>query len=135
EIRGQYAESIKPSSLLDPGTLRYIRESAIAIVVVQNVGITCQPRRSAGDHDSLVEARSRFRDRGGSQIETDVVGDEQVEMAVAVIVQKCATGSPACFLPDYPGFFADVSKSSITVIVVKHIPAVVGDVQIFPAVV
>ena len=103
--------------------------------MIQNVGVPSQTRRSAGDHDALVEARSRFWDRGGSQIETDVVGDEQVEMAVAVIVHKRATGSPACFLPGYSGFFADVSKSSITVIVVKHIPAVVGDVQILPAIV
>src|SRR5207245_10218598 len=74
EIRGQYAESIKPGSLLDPGTLGHIRERTITVVVIQNVGVRSQTRRPAGAHDALVEARSRFWDRGSSQIATAVAG-------------------------------------------------------------
>ena len=52
---------------------------------------------AAGDLDAFVGATGGLGERRGLDVEVDVVGDEQIEMAVAVVVQKCATGVPPSF--------------------------------------
>ena len=43
----------------------------------------------------LIQARAGFRQRRGLRVEVDVVGDEEVELAVLVVIDKRAAGIPA----------------------------------------
>ncbi len=54
-----------------------------------------QAGRAAGDLDALVGAAGGLGERRGLDVEVDVVGDEEVEMAVAVVVEEGAAGVPA----------------------------------------
>src|SRR5580693_8881302 len=54
-------------------------------------------------------------------------------MAVAVVVDERTTGAPSFARTCDPRFFADLSEGAV--VVIKHVLAVVGDVQVFKAVV
>src|SRR5438105_7105149 len=63
------------------------------------------------------------------------IGFEDVEVAVAVVIHKGATGGPACLLARYARFFAHVSEGAIAVVVVEGVLAVVGEEKIFETIV
>ena len=86
-----------PFALRMPAASGDIGERAVAIVVIQNVLAALQARRAAGNHHAFVEARAGFGHRRGRQIEIDVVGDEQIEVAVAIVIDEGASGVPARF--------------------------------------
>ena len=74
-----------------------------------------------------------LRDRG--EIEVDVVGDDEVELAVAVVVDEGAAGAPlfagachSCLL----GYFFE---GAVALVVEETILAVAGDVEVVEAVV
>src|SRR5580704_10733592 len=60
------------------------------------------------------------------------LADEQVQLAVIVIVKPDGAGGPS--RRAHSGFFRDIGKSAVTVIVVKNVAAVLGDVDILEAV-
>ena len=79
----------------DAGFLADVGEGAVAVVAVEDVFAAFEAGRAAGDLHALVLAAGGFRDGGGLDVEVDVVGDEEVEMAVAVVVEEGAAGVPA----------------------------------------
>src|SRR5580698_9890978 len=56
-------------------------------------------------------------------------------MAVAIVVDEGAAIAPGLARPGDAGFFAYVGESAVAIVVVQDIFSVVGDVEIFPAVV
>src|ERR671923_2305853 len=56
-------------------------------------------------------------------------------MAVAVVVNEGAAGSPAGRFAGDAGFLADVSERAVSIIVIKNILAVISDEQVVEAVV
>src|SRR6266536_1891635 len=58
----------------------------------EDVLAAVQTRRPTGDHYTFIKTRSRLRNRSSSQIEIDIVGDEEIEFAVAIVVDKRAAG-------------------------------------------
>ena len=68
--------------------LRDVGESPVPIVAEEHVDAAGEARGAAGNQDALVEARTGFRQRSGLQVQVDVTGDEQVELAVPVIVEE-----------------------------------------------
>ena len=72
-----------------------VGEGAVAVVVEQNVVAALEAGRTAGDEHTLVETGAGFGERRGLGVEVDVIGDEEIEMAVAVVVDKGAAGVPA----------------------------------------
>ena len=103
--------------------------------MVENVLSALQAGRAAGHHHAFVETGAGFRDGRGGQIEIDVVGDEQIEFAVAVVVHESAAGVPALAVSGDAGLFADVGEGAVAVVVVENVLAEVGDEQVFEAVV
>ena len=88
-----------PTAVHMPDFLADIGEGSVAVVVIENVLSARQARRPAGDQDSLVSAGAILGQGRGLQIEVDVVGDEEIEMAVAVVVDEGAAGVPANLRP------------------------------------
>ena len=65
-----------------------VGEGAVSVVVVENVFATLQAGGTASYLNAFVRAASCFGERCGLDVEVDVVGDEEVEMAVAVVVEE-----------------------------------------------
>src|ERR1700733_16237284 len=57
-----------------------------------------------------------------------VARDQQIQMAVIVVIEKAGGAAPAASLP--PGFGGDVCKSAIAIVVVEGVFSFVRDVQI-----
>ena len=94
-----------------------------------------QSRRPAGHHDRLVEARAALRHGRGLEIEIDVVGDEQIELAIAIVVDESAAGAPASSRARDSGLFTHIGEGAVPIVVVQNILAEVSDEQIVVAVV
>jgi hypothetical protein len=73
--------------------------------------------------------------RRAVRIEIDVIGHEQVEFAVAIVVNPGAAGPPMGSIPADTGLPGDVGKGPITVVVVKHVLTPIGDKQVLKPVV
>src|ERR1700680_4059959 len=56
-------------------------------------------------------------------------------MAVAVIIDEGAAVAPGFAGASDAGFFTDVGESAVAIVVVEDIFSVIGDVEIFPAIV
>jgi hypothetical protein len=66
-----------------------------------------------------------FGDAGG--VEIDVVGDEDIEQAVAVVVDEGAAGAPAIAGDGKAGARGDVLEFAVAEVAVEGVMAVVSD--------
>src|SRR5213078_1145816 len=55
------------------------------------------------------------------------IRDEEIEVAVAVVIDKRAAGVPALAVSGDAGFFADVGEGAVAVVVLEDIFPEVGD--------
>src|SRR5437667_10272577 len=101
----------------------------------EDVLAAVQTRRPAGDHYALIKTRSRLRNRSRRQVEIDVVRDEQIEFAVAIVVDKRTAGVPAFAVPAHARFVSYIRERAITIVVIKNVLAEIADEEIFEAVV
>ena len=88
EIADQHAETVSALLLQDARSFGNVGERAIAVVVKQNVFAALQAGRPAGDDQAFIETGPAFGQRRGLGIEVDVVGDVQIEVAVAVVIDE-----------------------------------------------
>ena len=124
-----------PFALRIPDCLGNVGERSISVVVIQNILAALQSRRPAGDHHAFVEARTGFGHGRRGQIEIDVVGDEQIELPVAIVVDEGAASVPALAFARHASLLADIGERAVAVVVIQNVLAEVGDEQIVPAVV
>src|SRR5207248_6000375 len=121
EISGQNTQAEGAVHLGDAGRLGDISESSIPVVVIENVFSAGQSRWTASNSQALVETRSGFGHRRRRQIQIDVVGNEQVKIAVAIVIHKGATCSPTRGLSGDSGFVTDIRKRAVSIILIEHI--------------
>src|ERR1700757_2996924 len=74
-------------------------------------------------------------DWGVLEGEAHVVGDEQVEVAVAVVIHKAATRAPAGLVVPQPGRLGHIGEGAVTIVAEEAILAVVRAEDIFESVV
>src|SRR5437660_6640134 len=86
-----------------------------------------QPARSAF-HGNTFPVAIDVLPRHGSvfEREANVVGDEQIKMAVAVVVQKTTPGAPTRLIVPEAGGLGYISKRSVTIVAVKVILSEAG---------
>ena len=90
-----------------------------------------QPARAAYDHNPLpLAALAAAGLRSFVQIEVDVVRDENIEVAVAVVIDKRAAGPPARAGDGKARGLGDIRESSSAQIPVETIVAVVSDQKV-----
>src|SRR4051812_41650916 len=135
EVAREYTQAVGAVCAENASRFRDIAERAVAIVVVENVLASQQSRRPTRDHHALVQTGTRLRNRRGGQIHIDVVGNEQIEFAVAIVVNESAAGVPALAIARDSGLLAYIGERPVTVIVIKNVLPEVGDKQIIPPVV
>ena len=113
-----------------------IGERAVTVVVKENVGIAGKSARAAhrGNAFPLADGRRGWR-RRVFRIELDVIADEKIEKAVAVVVEPRAAGAPANFFVVDTRFSRDVAKCSVAIVVKQNVVAPEAAEEIVPAVV
>src|SRR5579884_2203159 len=129
------------------GLFRDFGEGSIAVVVVKRARLFGQSQRAAGNRHALELAHLAFSTRRALfKIKVDVAGNEQVESAVAVVINEGAARREARAGLPKARLFRDVRKSTVAVVMIeavcrrgftgrqiaKHHPA--GDKDIQPAV-
>ena len=126
----------RPARASDPRRFRHVGECAVAAVAIEDIRAAGESQWSTRNRDVVVATVGRLTGpRRRRRIEIHIVGDEQIEMAVAVVIQKAAARAPARSGSSDSGLFRDVGKRAVTVVVIEHVPAPVGDEQIVEAVV
>src|SRR5271165_3183621 len=99
-----------------------------------------QTARTAQNRHSLPNARCTAAGLGRVRgIEINVVGDEEVEAAIAIVIKEGAARRPAgvfvsCVVPE-AGFAGDVGEGTVAVVVEKHVVSPEGDEEIDEAIV
>src|SRR5438132_12306961 len=89
----------------------------------EDVLAAVQTRRPTGDHYTFIKTRSRLRNRSSGQVEIDVVGDEEIEFAVAIVVDKCTAGVPALAVTAHARFISYIRERAITIVLLKYVLA------------
>ena len=108
----------------------------LAVVVEELVAREGQAARTAHHGNALplaVAARSRLRDLRA--IEVEVAGDDEVELAVEVVVQPGAARVPARLRGAQARAVRGLHEAAVAFVAIQHAPAEVGDEEIGVAVV
>ena len=63
-------------------------------------------------------------------IEGHVVGDEQIEVAVAIVIEEAAARAPAVLDAGHARLLGDVRECAVAVVAVEHVSPEVGDEEI-----
>jgi hypothetical protein len=69
------------------------------------------------------------------EVELQVIGDEQIQVTIPVVIKKRAPRAPSDFGCFQTGFFGDIFESPVAKVSVKSVLAIIGAKQIFIAVV
>ena len=134
QVRPHGPESIVSDRVVDFSRDRHVCEGPVAVVAVERVAGSGETAGAALDGNSPVLAHRSFAElRQVVQLECHVVGDEEIEIAIAVVIgpggsRGEARVSDACF-------GGDVFEGPITAVTVKPIGAKTGDVQVVIAVI
>jgi hypothetical protein len=95
EIVRDGGDGVARAGFEDAGFSGDISKSAVAIVVIEDVGVAGRPR---GPHITGMPFHWQTAGSPGWSlrgIELDVIADEQIEMAVAVVIEEGAARAPA----------------------------------------
>src|ERR1035438_926948 len=120
----------------NPSFFTDVSEGAVSIVPIQQVASGGQPARTAVYRDSLPVARRTIAGyRSLFQIESDVIGYEQIKVSIAVVVNEATSGTPTRPRIYHPRRFGDVGESTIAVIPIETILSEVGTENVFETIV
>ncbi len=129
-------EAVVTVGVLEAAGFADVFEFAAAEVVIKDIGCAGQAARTAHDGDALPHAAEASAGLGSCcQIEVDVVGDDEIEFAVAVVVDESAAGAPLLTGAGDSGLFGYLFEGAVALVVEEAVLAVAGDVEIVEAVV
>ena len=116
--------------------LRHIRECPIPAISIEDVCSTRKTQWPTRDRDIVIPAIGGVpRLRSARRIESHVVGNEQIEVPIPVIVQKATTRTPAIRRSGNASLFGDIRECAIAVVVIEHILSEIGNEKIVEAIV
>ena len=95
-----------------------------------------QPPRSAFDGNAFPPTVGVFpRNSGIFKGKANVVGNEEIQMSIAVVIQEGAAGSKPLLIAPQPGRLGNIGESSVAVVAVKHVLPEIGAKDIVKAIV
>ena len=122
--------------IADAGLFGDILKRAVAAIAIQQIGAAAEALRAARHRNlaiAAVEGRSRLgRARG---VEGHVVGDEQIEVAVAIVIEETAARAPTVLDAGHARLLGDIREGAVAVVAVEHVSPEVGDEEIVEPVV
>ena len=118
EISGEGREAVIWSRSGHSGFIAGVAKRPVAVIVVELVSCALQTAGAAHDRNPLPTAETALPRNGRlCGIKIDVLGDEQVQAAVTVIVDEGASGAPAQIVMPQSRFPCDVNKGPVTIAV------------------
>src|SRR5439155_4154410 len=118
--------------IVDSHGLRYVCESAIAVVVVENVGSTFVSGRGTTRAHAANDAVPRT-----IRPYVDVAPNVEIEPAVAVVIKKSGAGMKERpeFRSRHAGLVGNICERTVAVVVIENVSTVLSDVKIGKSVV
>ena len=102
----------------------------------QEIRVERQAPRTTVHRNALPQAVGSVADVGGGrEIESQVVGDEEIDATVAIVVDERATRSPSRAPGRQPGARGHVLEPAVAAVSIENVLPVVGDEDVQPAVV
>ena len=135
EVAGENSEGVIGAWLRNTAAVGDVAKQSI-LVVVKDIAIERQAARTATHRNAAIEAiwiGARFRCRG--KIEFQIVGDEEIELAVVVVIDKRAASVISDTILSQVGRRRDVFKMTAACIAIENILAPVRDEEIGVAIV
>src|ERR1700730_2175164 len=108
----------------DSGLLRNISEGAVSIVVIENIRQAVVVIWVAVGTNAV--RRSFPTEAIRLKRPVDVARHKQVKLPVIVVIEEPRARAPATTFD--AGFFGDIGKGSIAVVVIQDVPAVAGHI-------
>src|ERR1019366_1414504 len=136
EVRSHHGHVVAVPCRRDARLLTYIREGSVTFVPIKRVPSRRHTPRAAVHRNSLpgaIDVGAGFRSM--LQIELNVVGDEEIEVPVAIIVDKGATGAPPGVIVPESCRSGDIGKRSVAIVSIQFVLSEVGAEQILETVV
>src|SRR6266704_1847201 len=136
KIIGDRGDGIPRPGLEDSRLRADVGKGAVAVVVEENVGVAGSTTRAAHDGDAFPLALGGLG-LGGSffRVELDVIADEKIEAAVAVVIEPGTAGAPADLFVVDAGFAGDIGKGAVAVVVKEDVVSPEAAEEVVPAVV
>ena len=135
EVGPDGGEAEEVVGVVDAGGFGDVGEGAVAVVVIEGVGRAFEAAGAALHGDVVVLAGDlRAELREVVQVEVDVVGDEEIGVAVGVVVAEDGAGGPA-FVVVEAGGFGDVGEGAVAVVAIEDDAAEAADEEVGEAVV
>src|SRR5215471_20047382 len=124
-----HAEAVVFVGIVNARLLRYFFECAIATIVVEKIGFALHAP-GAALHGNAFELTKlgRAELRQVVHVHVNVARDEQIDIAVAVIVGPGSAGGKAAAA--YTRLVGDVLKGAITLAAIERVSAVAGDEEV-----
>src|SRR5262249_49338691 len=120
----------------DTCLLADIGKSAVAIVAIQRMSSSGHSNGPTFNRDTFpVAIRVLSRNRRVFEREMHVVGNEQIEIAVAIIVNETASRSPTLLLVPKASTLGYVSKRAIAVVAIQTVLSEVSTKNVLETVV
>ena len=95
EVERRDAERIVAVGAIDVRLCRDVFKCSIAAIVVKNIFRSGQSARPAHHRNALPDARRTLSRCGSSrQIEVHIIRNDQIKMAIAIVVDERTSGSP-----------------------------------------
>jgi len=136
EIGGDHGHAVALGKSGDAGLLADVSEAAITIVAIQGMMTGGKAARATLDrHAAEIAIGAGARNGGVFEGEADVIGDEQVKMAIAIVIDKSATGAPARLVVEQAGVFGDIGEGAVTIVAEQDVLAEIGAENVVEAVI
>ena len=120
----------------DSGLLSYIGEGSVAVVAIQRVPSHGQPARTAQDRQAFPVAVGVLAGNGSVfKGEADVIRCKQIEVSVAVVIDKGAARAPAWLIIPQAGFFGYIGECSIAIVAIQLVLSEVGAEKILKTII
>src|SRR5262249_10248022 len=125
------AEPVSPAGLENSGARRYVGERAVAIIVIEDVMPHREPYGAARNCKAFPDTLIATPGPGRLiEIKVHVIGDEQIEEAIAVVAGKGTACSPPNARCGKLGMLCDIREFPVAEIAVKHVVSVIRHQQV-----
>src|SRR5690348_6693429 len=96
EVGPDDAEAVVTRTIVDSSRLGDVRESTVTVIMKKRVAGSAQAARATLYVDTAIFAERRAAEaRQVVEMEVHIVGDHQIDIAIAIVVAKGSTGGPA----------------------------------------
>src|SRR5262249_38801171 len=136
EVVGNGGDGEAAAGVQNAGFFGNVRERTGAVVAVEDVGVAGEAARGAPDGDAFPFGEGGAVGVGSfGEIELDVVADEEIKMAITVVIEEGAACAPTVRFVVDASLLRDVGEGAVAVVAEKNVVAPESAEEVVPVVV